>query len=256
MKCLKHVFFFVKGPFSRSYRRTPFLRLIVQPCDEDDNDQFLFLFPSNVVLHYMEWNWQGKTEVLGEKPVPVPLCPQQIPHRLTWDFFSFDPFCTFKSFRPSSCHLCSILVLIRHNTNIHAPGGIRTHNPSKRAAVDHALDRAAMRSNPGLHGGRPATRRLSHGTDSIVLLHNHFVFVKRRGPPSLLYNGYRVIPGGKAVGAWCWPPTPSSTEVKERVELPILPFWAFMACHRATFTFYCTSLVTCRAHHVIEMTGS
>jgi hypothetical protein len=29
-----------------------------------------------------EWNWQGKTEVLGEKPVPVPLCPPQIPHGL------------------------------------------------------------------------------------------------------------------------------------------------------------------------------
>ena len=28
------------------------------------------------------------------------------------------------------------------------------------------------------------------------------------GPPSLLYNGYRVLPGGKAAGAWCWPPTP------------------------------------------------
>jgi hypothetical protein len=23
------------------------------------------------------------------------------------------------------------------------------------------------------------------------------------GPPSLLYNGYRVLPGGKAAGAWC-----------------------------------------------------
>jgi hypothetical protein len=28
------------------------------------------------------------------------------------------------------------------------------------------------------------------------------------GPPSLLYNGYRVFPGGKAARAWCWPPTP------------------------------------------------
>jgi len=27
-------------------------------------------------------------------------------------------------------------------------------------------------------------------------------------PPSLLYNGYRVFPGGKAAGAWRWPPTP------------------------------------------------
>jgi hypothetical protein len=27
----------------------------------------------------VEWYWQGKTEELGEKPVPVPLCPPQIP---------------------------------------------------------------------------------------------------------------------------------------------------------------------------------
>jgi hypothetical protein len=29
------------------------------------------------------WYWQGKIEELGEKPVPVPLCPSQIPHGLT-----------------------------------------------------------------------------------------------------------------------------------------------------------------------------
>ena len=28
------------------------------------------------------------------------------------------------------------------------------------------------------------------------------------GPPSPLYNGYRVFPGGKAAGAWRWPPAP------------------------------------------------
>ena len=39
------------------------------------------------------------------------------------------------------------------------------------------------------------------------------------GPPSLLYNGYRVFPGGKAAGAWRWPPILSIAEVKERVEL-------------------------------------
>jgi hypothetical protein len=33
----------------------------------------------------VEWNWQGKTEVLEEKLVPVPLCPPQIPHGLTRD---------------------------------------------------------------------------------------------------------------------------------------------------------------------------
>jgi hypothetical protein len=31
----------------------------------------------------VEWYWQGKTEELWEKPVPVPLCPPQIPHGLT-----------------------------------------------------------------------------------------------------------------------------------------------------------------------------
>jgi hypothetical protein len=31
----------------------------------------------------VEWNWQGKTEVRREKPVPVPLCPPQIPQELT-----------------------------------------------------------------------------------------------------------------------------------------------------------------------------
>jgi hypothetical protein len=34
-------------------------------------------------------------------------------------------------------------------------------------------------------------------------------------PSSLLYNGYRVFPGVKAAGVWCWPPTPSSAEVKK-----------------------------------------
>jgi hypothetical protein len=31
----------------------------------------------------VEWYWQGKTKKLGEKPVPVPLCPPQIQHLLS-----------------------------------------------------------------------------------------------------------------------------------------------------------------------------
>jgi hypothetical protein len=58
--------FFFEWPRSRFYRRTAALRLIVQPCDEDD--QCFFVFPSNGAP--VEWNWQGKTEVLGEKTYP------------------------------------------------------------------------------------------------------------------------------------------------------------------------------------------
>jgi len=40
------------------------------------------------------------------------------------------------------------------------------------------------------------------------------------GPPSLLYNGYRVFPGGKVrPGRDADPSPPSSAEVKNRVEL-------------------------------------
>ena len=35
------------------------------------------------------------------------------------------------------------------------------------------------------------------------------------GRPSPLYNGYPVFPGGKAAGAWRWPPTTSSARLKK-----------------------------------------
>jgi hypothetical protein len=49
------------------------------------------------------------------------------------------------------------------------------------------------------------------------------------GPPSLLYNGYRVFPAGKSAEAWLWPPPSASAEVKEQAELhfysPFEPSW-------------------------------
>ena len=41
------------------------------------------------------------------------------------------------------------------------------------------------------------------------------------GPPSILYNGYRVFPGGKSAGTWHWTLTTSGAEVNENVELYI-----------------------------------
>jgi hypothetical protein len=56
----------------------------VQLCDEEDDDDDDYYFcPFHINGAPVEWNWQGKTEVLGEKPVSVPLCPTQIPHGLT-----------------------------------------------------------------------------------------------------------------------------------------------------------------------------
>jgi hypothetical protein len=65
------------GPRSRTDGRTAALRLIVQKMIN------FLIFPSNGAQ--VEWKWQGKTEVLGEKPVPVPLCPPQIAHVLIRD---------------------------------------------------------------------------------------------------------------------------------------------------------------------------
>ena len=60
------------------------------------------------------------------------------------------------------------------------------------------------------------------------------------GPPSLLYDGYRVsFPEVKWPGRGVDHPPSSSAEVKEKVVI-LLPLWAFMACFKVKFTFTCT----------------
>jgi hypothetical protein len=60
-----------------------------------------------------------------------------------------------------------------------------------------------------------------------------------RGPPSLLYNGYRAsFPGIYRSGSDINHLHPASAEVKERIELYLCStFWVFMACPRVKFTF-------------------
>ena len=65
-----------------------------------------------------------------------------------------------------------------------------------------------------------------------------------RGPPSLLYNAYRVFPGFKTAGTWLWPPTPfyRRGERKSRAIQP-LHLWAFVACSRVNLTFTFTIFI-------------
>jgi hypothetical protein len=49
--------------------------------------------------------------------------------------------------------------------------------------------------------------------------------------------GTGSLPGVKQVGYGIDQPHLSSTEVKERVELPLCQLWAYMACSRVNFTF-------------------
>ena len=73
---------------------------------------------------------------------------------------------------------------------------------------------------------------------------------------SLLYNGYRVFPGGKAAEAWCWPPSPSKCRGHERVGLylysPSGPQWPVIG-RTFTFTLAYYSLVTNSS--LLQLTG-
>jgi hypothetical protein len=76
-------FFFWEGPRNRCYGRTAALRLLVQPCAEDERWCF-FLF-LQVMNH--RWNEIGrwKPKYSGGKTCPSAPLPPQIPHWLTRD---------------------------------------------------------------------------------------------------------------------------------------------------------------------------
>jgi hypothetical protein len=94
---------------------------------------------------------------------------------------------------------------------------VRAPGSSVGIATDYGLDGAGIESRWGRdfsHTSRPAP-----------------------GPPSLLYKGYRIFPGGKAAGAWYWTPTPFYRRGWEWVELyHYSPSRPMVACYRVTFT--------------------
>ena len=112
----------------------------------------------------VEWQSEGKTEVLGKGNLSTFHCVHHKSHIVTGLGFSFLSFCRYPLYTFTSCpHVtCSSTT---HNTNIHAVGGIRTRNLSKRAATDVRLKRRDHRDRSlGLRDERPATYRLSHAS--------------------------------------------------------------------------------------------
>jgi hypothetical protein len=74
------IFFVMKGPAADATDAPQPWGLLCNPVMKMIS---FFVFPCHWAP--VEWNWQGKPEVLGEKPVPVTLCPTQIAHGLTRD---------------------------------------------------------------------------------------------------------------------------------------------------------------------------
>jgi hypothetical protein len=67
-------------------------------------------------------------------------------------------------------------------------------------------------------------------------------------PTQPLYIGYSVLPGGKSAAASRWPLTPSSAEVKERVELCLYSFsgpsWPVPPLHFISKMWYIFDMVS------------
>jgi len=77
----------------------------------------------------------------------------------------------------------------------------------------HSLSPASYQARDSLKAGRSGDRILVDARFSTPVRTSPW------GPPSLQYNGNQVFPGGKAARADADYPSPTSTKVKERVDL-------------------------------------
>jgi hypothetical protein len=75
-------FFFVRGPRSWCYGRTAALTLIVQPLWWRWRWRWAVFYQVLQVMEHQCNKIDRENRQLGEKPVPVPLCPPQISHGL------------------------------------------------------------------------------------------------------------------------------------------------------------------------------
>ena len=110
-----------------------------------------------LVRALVEWYWQGKTEVLGENHVLLPICQPQISHRLTWDFFFLSRFFSLIHFVPLNPSLLLHVTYVPYycpytinTTQTSMPSaGFEPTIPVSERPQTHALDRTATGIEPG-----------------------------------------------------------------------------------------------------------
>ena len=116
-------------------------------------------------------------------------------------------------------------------------------------AMDSAISYCGLVvvSGPGSSVGIATELRAGRSGDRIPVGGEIFRTCPDRpwGPPSLLYNGYRVFPGGKELPERDADPSPpSSAVVMKGRAIPLLPLWAvrpvqsLSVCTRVHFTLF------------------